>query len=139
MAEVVVTSVENLKQEIRAGSHLLIADEPVEYGGEDAGLDPYSLLLSALGACTAMTVQMYARRKEWPLEKIEVRLTNRRIHAEDCQECQTKEGHITRIERHITLTGPLDEEQRARLLEIAQRCPVHRTLSSEVSIKDFLV
>jgi putative redox protein len=139
MAEVVVTSVENLKQEIRAGSHLLIADEPVGYGGEDAGPDPYSLLLSALGACTAMTVQMYARRKEWPLEKIEVRLTNRRIHAEDCQECQTKEGHITRIERHITLTGPLDDEQRARLLDIAQRCPVHKTLTSEVSIKDFLV
>ena len=86
-----------------------------------------------------MTVQMYARRKQWPLEKIEVRLTNRRIHAEDCQECQTKEGHITRIERHITLTGPLDDEQRARLLDIAQRCPVHKTLTSEVSIKDFLV
>jgi putative redox protein len=85
-----------------------------------------------------MTVQMYAKRKQWPLEMIEVRLTNRRIHAEDCQECETKAGHITRIERHITLTGPLDEEQRARLLEIAQRCPVHRTLTAEISIKDFL-
>lgn len=138
MAEVVVTSVEGFKHEIRAGSHTLYADEPVEYGGSDEGPDPYSLLLAALGACTAMTVKMYADRKQWQLDKVEVRLTNKRVHAIDCEECTSKDGFITRIERHITFTGPLDEDQRARLLDIARRCPVHKTLTSEISIIDFL-
>ena len=138
MAEVTVSSDGFLKQNITAGNHTLIADEPRLAGGTDAGPDPYSLLLAALGACTAMTLQLYARRKEWPLEKVEVSLRHYRIHADDCEDCRTKEGLIDRIERHISLTGELNEEQRARLLEIAGRCPVHKTLTSEISIKDSL-
>jgi putative redox protein len=138
MAEVIVSSIGYLKQEIRAGSHSLIADEPVEAGGTDAGPGPYELLLAALGACTSMTLQMYARRKSWPLEKVEVSLSHGRIHAEDCQDCETKEGRITQIERYISLTGDLTAEQRQRLLEIAQHCPVHKTLTGEISIKDYL-
>ena len=138
MAEVVVTSVGFLKQEITAGSHTFYADEPREAGGADSGPDPYALLLAALGACTSMTLQLYARRKEWPLEKVEVSLRHSRIHAVDCEECETKEGNIGRIERYISLTGPLSDEQKERLLEIAKRCPVHKTLTSEISIKDYL-
>ena len=138
MAEVIVSSVGYLKQQITAGSHTLVADEPREAGGSDAGLDPYSLLLASLGACTAMTLQIYARRKEWPLEKVEVSLRHSRIHAEDCRDCASTQGKIDQIERFISLTGPLSPEQKARLLEIAQRCPVHKTLTSGVTIKDFL-
>ena len=138
MAEVIVSSVGYLKQEIRAGRHKIIADEPLEAGGTDEGPGPYELLLGALGACTAMTLQLYARRKQWPLEKVEVSLSHDRLHAQDCEECLTKEGKITRIERYISLTGALSDEQKSRLLEIAQRCPVHRTLTSEISIKDYL-
>ncbi len=137
MAEVIVTSVGYLKQEITAGSHKFYSDEPREVGGSESGPDPYSLLLAALGACTSMTLQMYARRKEWPLEKVEVSLRHTRIHAEDCEDCKTKEGKIGRIERYISLTGPLSEEQKAQLFEIAKRCPVHKTLTNGVSIKDF--
>jgi uncharacterized OsmC-like protein len=138
MSEVIVSSVGYLKQEISAGKHKLIADEPREAGGTDEGPNPYDLLLAALGSCTAMTLQLYAERKKWPLEKVEVSLTHNRIHAADCEDCQSKDGKITRIERFISLTGELTEDQKARLLEIAQRCPVHKTLTSEVSIKDFL-
>ncbi|HJQ67922.1 MAG TPA: OsmC family protein [Blastocatellia bacterium] len=137
MAEIVVTSVGFLKQEITAGSHNFYADEPREVGGSDAGPDPYSLLLAALGACTSMTLQLYARRKEWPLERVEVSLRHDHVHAIDCQECSTKEGKISRIERYISLTGPLSDEQKERLLEIAKRCPVHKTLTSEVFIVDY--
>ena len=137
MAEVIVTSVGYLKQEITAGSHKFYADEPREVGGSESGPDPYSLLLAALGACTSMTLQMYARHKQWPLEKVEVSLRHTRIHAEDCEECNTKEGKIERIERYISLTGPLSEEQRARLFEVARRCPVHKTLTTGVTVKDF--
>lgn len=138
MAEVIVSSDGFLKQKITAGNHTLIADEPRGAGGTDAGPDPYSFLLAALGTCTSMTLQLYARRKQWPLEKVEVSLRHSRIHADDCEDCQTKEGLVDRIERRISLTGQLSEEQRARLLEIAGRCPVHRTLTSEISIKDSL-
>ena len=138
MAEVIVSSDEFLKQRITAGRHTLIADEPSEVGGSDAGPDPYSLLLAALGACTSMTLQLYARKKEWPLEKVEVSLRQSHIHAEDCQKCKSKEGRITHIERFISLTGPLSHEQRARLLEIAQKCPVHKTLTSEIFIEDYI-
>jgi putative redox protein len=138
MADVIVSSDGLFKQQITAGRHKLIADEPVEAGGSDAGPDPYSLLLAALGACTSMTLQLYARKKGWPLEKVEVSLSHSRIYAEDCKECKVKEGKIERIERFISLTGPLTEEQRARLLEIAQKCPVHKTLASGVSIIDYL-
>lgn len=139
MSEVIVSSVGFLKQEITAGNHRLVADEPIEAGGSDEGPDPYSLLLAALGACTSMTLQLYARRKNWPLERVEVRLSHSRIHAEDCEDCQTREGRLSRIERRIALTGPLSGVQKTRLLEIAQHCPVHRTLTSEISIKDYLV
>jgi len=138
MAEVIVTSDGFLKQQITAGRHHLVADEPREVGGADSGPDPYALLLAALGACTAMTLQLYARKKEWPLEKVEVSLRHSRNYAEDCKDCKPKEGKIERIERFISLTGSLTDEQRARLLEIAQKCPVHKTLTSGVSIKDYL-
>jgi putative redox protein len=138
MAEVIVASTGYLAQEITAGRHTLIADEPLEFGGSDTGPDPYSLLLASLGACTSMTLRLYAKRKGWPLEKVEVSLRHANIYAKDCEECLTGEGKILRIERYISLTGPLSEEQRARLVEIAKRCPVHQALVSEISIMDFL-
>jgi len=136
MSEVVVTSLENLRNEVRYGAgHSFITDEPVAAGGEDAGPDPYTLLLAALGSCISMTLKLYARRKQWPLENVTVHLRQARIHSKDCLECQQdKEGFIHRIERTVSFTGPLSEEQRARLQEIAHKCPVHRTLSSEIVI-----
>ncbi|HEU0253463.1 MAG TPA: OsmC family protein [Pyrinomonadaceae bacterium] len=138
MSEVVVTSQMNLRNEVRYGSDKsFITDEPISAGGEDAGPDPYTLLLAALGSCTSMTVTLYARRKQWPLEGVTVRLRQNRIHRKDCQECvQNKEGHIHRIERSITFKGNLTDEQRARLHEIAGKCPVHKTLTSEIVIID---
>jgi uncharacterized OsmC-like protein len=138
MAEVIVSSIGYLKQQITDGAHTFLADEPLKAGGSNVGPDPYSLLLGALGACTAMTLQLYARRKEWPLEQVEVSLKHSRIHAEDCEDCVATHGKIERIERYISLTGKLNEEQRARLLEIAEQCPVHKTLASGVSIKSYL-
>jgi putative redox protein len=116
------------------GRHVLHADEPHTVGGGDTGPSPYELLLMSLGACTAMTLRLYARRKQWPLARIVVRLAHGRIHAEDCAECETKQGFLDRIERTIELEGPLDAEQRARLLAIAEMCPVHRTLASEIVV-----
>ena len=139
MAEVVVSSVGYLKQQITTGNHTLIADEPLEAGGSNAGPDPYSFLLAALGACTAMTLQIYARRKEWPLEGVEVSLRHSRIHAEDCAECETREGMLDKIDKELVLYGALDAEQRQRLAEIAERCPVERTLTREVVIQQRLV
>ena len=138
MAEVIVSSTGFLREEIRAGEHIVIADEPLQAGGTDEGPGPYEFLLSALGACTAMTLQLYAHRKQWALEKVEVSLSQDSIYAQDCAECLTKKGKITRIDRYISLTGDLSDEQRNRLLEIAQQCPVHRTLTSEISIRDHL-
>ena len=121
-------------QLIAAGRHRLRADEPVSLGGDDSGPGPYDLLLAALGACTSMTVRMYAEQKKWPLARVTVDLKHEKVHAADCAECETREGRIDRIERVLTLEGNLDDAQRERLLEIANRCPVHRTLHSEVWI-----
>jgi uncharacterized OsmC-like protein len=116
------------------GPHRLIVDEPSEVGGEDSGPSPYDLILAALGACTAMTLRLYATHKQFPLERVSVALRHEKVHAADCSDCETKEGRIDRIERVIDVEGPLDDAMKARLLEIANRCPVHRTLHSEVSI-----
>ena len=125
-------------QEIAAGKHQLKGDEPVEVGGTGTGPTPYDFLLAALGSCTSMTVSLYARRKQWPLEDVTVRLKHSKVHAEDCADCETKSGMLDRIEREVVLTGPLSEEQKARLLEIANKCPVHRTLTSEIRIESWL-
>ncbi|HEU5103569.1 MAG TPA: OsmC family protein [Roseiflexaceae bacterium] len=138
MAEVIVHSLGNLRQEIDAGAHTFYADEPADVGGDDAGPDPYELLLGALGACTSMTLQMYARRKGWPLEDVEVRLRHQRDYTRDCEDCDTQPTQIDRIERRITLKGQLDEAQRTRLLEIAEKCPVHRTLTGTIQVSDLL-
>ena len=122
-------------QQIQAGAHQLSADEPIESGGTDTGLSPYDLLLAALGSCTSMTIAFYARRKNWPLQEVVVSLWHSKIHAADCADCETREGKIDRIEREIRLIGSLASEQRSKLLEIADRCPVHRTLTSEINIR----
>ncbi len=127
------------RQQIRAGQHELVADEPVSVGGGDKGPNPYDFLLAAVGTCTNMTLRMYANRKGWPLEGVETQMRHTKIHAQDCEECQTESGKIDLIEKEIAISGPLSEEQRERLLEIAGRCPVHRTLTSETVIKSRLV
>ena len=121
-------------QHVTMGEHTLLADEPASVGGDDRGPNPYDLLLAALGTCTTMTLRMYADLKKWPLERVEVRLSQEKIHARDCEECETEKGKIDRIERELELHGPLDEAQRERLLQIAERCPVHRTLTEEKQI-----
>ncbi len=136
---VVHGSTKGFTQEITVGRHRLQADEPLAVGGTDTGPNPYDLLVSALGACTSMTVSMYARRKHWPLESVTVRLRHSKIHAEDCAGCETKHHMLDRIERDVELHGLLSEEQRERLLEIANKCPVHKTLTSQIHIVTQLV
>jgi len=126
---------DSFKQEITAGQHRLIADEPVSAGGGDAGPDPYDYLLASLGICTSMTVGFYARRKQIPLENITVSLWHSRIHATDCHECETREGMVDRIDVEVELSGALSAEQHAALMDIAAKCPVHRTLTSEMNIR----
>jgi putative redox protein len=123
-----------LTQLVAAGRHSLRVDEPVAVGGLDSGISPYDLLLASLGACTSMTLRLYADLKGLPLERATVELKHDKIHAVDCAECESREGRIDRIERVIRLDGGLDAAQRAKLLEIANKCPVHRTLTSEITI-----
>jgi uncharacterized OsmC-like protein len=122
-------------QRIRTAAHELSADEPQAAGGSDTGPDPYQLLLAALGSCTSMTVAMYARRKQWPLRRVRVQLAHTRIWATDCANCETTDGHLDRIEQVVAFDGDLTPEQRGRLLEIAGKCPVHRTLTAEIDIR----
>lgn len=138
MTDVVVRNQHGLAQSIEIRQHRLTADEPLEAGGTDTGPNPYELLLSALGACTAMTLRLYADRKGWPLTSIEVSLQHERIHARDCADCDTRDGFLDRITKQISLRGPLDAEQRQRLGEIAERCPVQQTLRREVVIEQRL-
>lgn len=129
---------DGFRTELFANGFPLVADEPVTYGGTNEGPSPYEYLLASLGACTAMTVQMYARRKGWPLEEAVVRLSHQKIHAEDCRDCDEKERRIDRFVRELELIGGLDGEQRQRLLEIAEHCPVHRTLTGTIRIETTL-
>jgi len=132
---VVHGSAAGFAQKILVGSHRLIADEPASVGGTDTGPSPYDLLLAALGSCTSMTLALYARRKRWPLESVTVTLRHSKIHAADCEACEAREGWLDHIHRDVELSGPLSQEQRSRLLEIATKCPVHRTLESEIVIE----
>jgi len=126
---------EGYETAIRAGRHRLVADEPIAVGGTDRGPNPYDLLLAALGACKSMTLRMYADRKGWPLEEVRLRLRHHKLHAKDCEECRSEGGRVDRIEVQLEVTGDLDAEQRRRLREISERCPVHQTLISETSIR----
>jgi putative redox protein len=139
VSEVVVRSLEGLQQSIQIRGHQLVADEPVDGGGTDAGPNPYELLLAALGACTAMTVRLYASRKGWPLEGLEIALQHERIHAQDCLDCETQDVYLDKITKTLTLLGPrLDFDQRQRLAAISERCPVQRTLQREIIIEQII-
>lgn len=130
-----VSTGNGLCTEITINGHELVADEPSHLGGTEAGPTPYDYLMAALGSCTAMTVRMYADRKEWPLESVKVRLKHQKIYAKDCAACESETGKIDHIEREIELTGALDDKQREKLLQIADKCPVHRTLASETVVE----
>ena len=132
---VVHTGEDGFYTEIMANGHSMIADEPISFGGTDMGPSPYELLSASLGACTSMTLRVYANRKNWPLKSVTVRLKHHKIHAQDCADCETRVGYIDEIERELELLGPLDNAQKQRLMEIADKCPVHRTLQSEVVIR----
>ena len=127
-----------LATDILAEGHCLVADEPVSVGGSGSGPTPYGYLMAALGACTAMTLRMYSDRKEWPLDTVTVRLNHQKIHAADCEDCQRKDGKLDQIEQNIELNGALDDQQKQRLMQIADRCPVHRTLHSEIVVRSTL-
>ncbi|MEM7645572.1 MAG: bifunctional alpha/beta hydrolase/OsmC family protein [Pseudomonadota bacterium] len=135
--EVVVKSRQGLKftHDVYSKNHQLVADEPKSVKGDDLGMNPYELLLSSLGSCTAMTMKMYAERKGIQLSNVEVRLNHQKIHAEDCETCETEKGMVDQIDKHIHIEGEFTEEQKQRILEIAERCPVNRTLQSEIVIK----
>ena len=139
VVEVSEARTSHLAQYVRAGRHLLIADEPVAAGGDDVGPGPYDYLLAALGACTSMTMRLYAERKGISAERFSVRLSHRKVHAEDCADCETREGRIDEITREISIEGDVPEAARDRLMEIADKCPVHRTLTHEIKIRSKLV
>ena len=137
-AAVTVQSIERMTHLVAGNHHALVADEPPD-AGDDLGMDPYGLLLGALGACTAMTLRLYAERKGWPLESVNVRLTHERVHARDCEDCEEgSEGYVEVIRRDISVKGELDAEQLERLGYIATRCPVHRTLAAAPQVIDAL-
>ena len=136
MTTVVVKSLDNLQQQIIVDGHSFIADEPKSVGGDGLGPTPYDLLLAALGACTSMTLHMYARRKGWDLKAVEVWLSHNRVYADDCESCEDPTRFIERITREFVLVGNLTEEQRVRLREIAQKCPVHKSLTHDLQIMD---
>ncbi len=121
--------------EVLAGPHRLLADEPREAGGDDRGPNPYELLAAALASCTVMTLRLYADRRGWPVRRLSCAVTHRRVHARDCADCERREGWVTVLERVVEMEGDLAPDQRARLLEIADRCPVHRTLTGEIRIR----
>jgi uncharacterized OsmC-like protein/fermentation-respiration switch protein FrsA (DUF1100 family) len=139
LVEVTEARTGRLTQDIRAGRHRLTADEPIAAGGDDAGPGPYDYLLAALGSCTSMTMRMYARRKGISADRFSVRLSHRKVHAEDCADCETKEGRIDEITREISIEGDVSEAARDRLMQIADRCPVHQTLSHEIKIRSRLL
>ena len=128
-----------MAQLVRAGRHALPAGEPVEVGGDDAGPGPYDYLLAALGACTSMTMRLYADRKGIAVDRFAVRLSHRRIHAQDCVDCETRDEDIGEVTKEVTIVGNVSEEARTRLMEIAGRCPVHRTLTHEIKIRSTLM
>ncbi len=138
IVEVEETLTGRYMQTARTGRHALTSDEPKAVGGNDAGPGPYEYLLIGLGACTAMTLRMYAEMKNLPLRRVHVRLSHRKVHAQDCTDCETREGKVDEITREIGLEGDLTAEQREKLLEIANRCPVHRTLTSEIKVRSHL-
>ncbi len=122
------------RTEVEVGGHHLVVDEPRPVGGTDEGPSPYEMLLAALGACTAMTLRLYADRRKWPLERARITLQHRKVHAQDCADCDRKPAKMDVVDRVVFLDGPLTDEQRARLMEIADRCPVHQTLSSQIRV-----
>jgi putative redox protein len=136
MATVMVRSGPGLVQEIQAGRHAFVSDEPLAAGGTDLGPDPYALLMAALGACTSMTLRLYAARKGWPLEGVVVEVSVARVYAEDCVHCEEPRAMVDGVRRRITLTGALDPAQVLRLSEIARKCPVHKTLAAGLRVQD---
>jgi len=136
MSTVTVKYQKNLRHEARINDHTVIFDEPKDVGGDNRGASPYEILLASLGACTSMTMLMYARKHGWDVENLEIELRHEKIHAKDCETCETKEGYLDKISRNIKVQGHLNEEQKNRLLEIAEKCPVHRTLIHEIVIAD---
>ena len=129
------TGLSKFPQAVLASHHHLLADEPTNIGGHDSGPGPYDFLLAGLGACTSMTIRLYAAHKKLPLTRVTVQLSQRKIHAVDCADCETSESKVDQIDRIVTLEGTLDHTQRAKLMEIADKCPVHRTLESEIKIR----